>query len=86
MACVVVATSCEPENNIPEGQKPTIELTVGEATATSLTFEIAATNAEKVAYMVVAAAASFDADQILSSGVQVDPAETSVTVEDLESK
>ena len=85
MACVVVATSCEPENNIPEGQKPTIELTVGEATATSLTFEIAATNAEKVAYMVVAAAASFDADQIMASGVQVDPAETSVTVEDLES-
>ncbi len=85
MACVVIATSCEPQNNVPDGVMPTIELAPGEATSFSLTFEMKTTNAEKVAYIVVTGAASFDAEQILASGVQVDPEETTITVEELQS-
>lgn len=78
----LVACNDEPQ---VDGAKPTISITLDAATAESLTFDIAITDAEQCAYMYVTGAASFDAETVLAEGTPIAKDAASFTIEGLQS-
>ncbi len=85
---VVVAlfalVACDTEPQV-DGAKPTIDITFDEATAESLTFNVAIADAEQCAYMYVTGAASFDPETVIANGTPLAKDATSFTIEGLQS-
>lgn len=63
-------------------EDPTVALTAGDVTETTIAFSVAATNAEKVAYVVYTEGEAPAAEAILENGTEVE-AEATVVVENL---
>ena len=71
-ALPLLMVACEPNNPVDEVKDPTVAVTVGEATESSIAFTVASTDAEKVAYIVVEGAEAPTASEVLANGTAIE--------------
>ena len=73
LALPLFFVACDNDNpQVDEILEPTVEVTAGEATENSLTFTVASTEAEKVAYLVVEGAEVPTASEVLANGTSIE--------------
>ena len=73
LALPLFFVACDNDNpQVDELLDPTVEVTAGEATENSLTFTVASTEAEKVAYLVVEGAEAPTASEVLANGTSIE--------------
>lgn len=73
LALPLLFVACDNDNpQVDELLDPTVEVTAGEATENSLTFTVASTEAEKVAYLVVEGAEAPTASEVLANGTSIE--------------
>ena len=73
LALPLFFVACDNDNpQVDELLDPTVEVTAGEATENSLTFTVASTEAEKVAYLVVEGAEVPTASEVLANGTSIE--------------
>ena len=73
LALPLFFVACDNDNpQVDELLEPTVEVTAGEATENSLTFTVASTEAEKVAYLVVEGAEAPTASEVLANGTSIE--------------
>lgn len=73
LALPLFFVACDNDNpQVDEILEPTVEVTAGEATENSLTFTVASTEAEKVAYLVVEGAEAPTASEVLANGTSIE--------------
>ena len=86
VALPLLLVACEDNGKVDEVKNPTIELTAGEATESSLSFTIKTTEAESVAWLAIEASeATPTASEVLANGTKVEANKSVVcTATDLE--
>ena len=72
LALPLFMVACEPNNPVDEVKDPTVAVTVGEATESSIAFTVASTDAEKVAYLVVEGTEAPTASEVLANGTEIE--------------
>lgn len=73
VALPLLLVACEDNGKVDEVKNPTIELTAGEATESSLSFTIKTTEAESVAWLAIEASeATPTASEVLANGTKVE--------------
>ena len=73
VALPLLLVACEDNGKVDEVKNPTIELTAGEATESSLSFTIKTTEAESVAWLAIEASeATPTASEVLANGTNVE--------------
>ena len=73
LALPLLFVACDNDNpQVDELLEPTVAVTAGEATENSLTFTVASTEAEKVAYLVVEGAEAPTASEVLANGTSIE--------------
>ena len=73
LALPLFFVACDNDNpQVDEILEPTVAVTAGEATENSLTFTVASTEAEKVAYLVVEGAEVPTASEVLANGTSIE--------------
>ena len=72
LALPLLFVACEPNNPVDEVKDPTVTVTAGATTESTIAFTVASTDAEKVAYLVVEGAEAPTASEVLANGVAVE--------------
>ena len=72
LALPLLFVACEPNNPVDEVKDPTVAVTAGATTESTIAFTVASTDAEKVAYLVVEGAEAPTASEVLANGVAVE--------------
>lgn len=68
----LIMVACEPNNPVDEVKDPTVAVTAGEATESTIAFTVVSTDAEKVAYLVVEGTEAPTASEVLANGTAVE--------------
>lgn len=68
----LIMVACEPNNPVDEVKDPTVAVTTGEATESTIAFTVVSTDAEKVAYLVVEGTEAPTASEVLANGTAVE--------------
>lgn len=72
LALPLFLVACEEENAVDQVKNPTVKVTAGTATETSLSFTIESTEATKVAYLVVEGSDVPTASEVLANGKEAE--------------
>ena len=72
LALPLFLVACEEENTVDQVKNPTVKVTAGTATETSLSFTIESTEATKVAYLVVEGSDVPTASEVLANGKEAE--------------